>query len=122
MMKFQSLTGFLAGLYFLSICSGVCGKPQEIDVKQVGQYIGEEKIVRGTVTQVARDNDEVFICFDGRYPNQAFKGFIAAGSPIGRDKTLNSLAGKKIGISGKITTYNGKPEIVISSLMQILCN
>jgi hypothetical protein len=122
MMKFQSLTGFLAALYFLSICSGVRGKPQEIGVKQVGQPIGEEVIVRGTVTQVARDNDEVFICFDGRYPNQTFKGFIAAGSPIGRDKTLNSLAGKKIGISGKITTYNGKPEIVISSLTQTLRN
>jgi len=75
----------------------------------VVQNIGEEVIVRDTVTEVARDNDEVFICFEGRYPNQAFKGFIAAGSPIGRDKSLSSLAGKKIGIFGKITTYNGKP-------------
>ena len=76
--------------------------------------------MRGTVTQVARSNGEVFICFGGRYPNQAFKGFIAAGSAIGRDKTLSFLAGKRVGIFGKITTYNGKPEILISSLTQIL--
>jgi hypothetical protein len=119
-MKFQLVTGFLAGLYFLSISAGVCGKIEEIDERQVGQHIGQEVIVRGTVTEVARDNDEVFICFGGRYPNQPFKGFIAAGSPIGRDKTLDSLVGKKIAISGKITKYNGKPEIVISSLTQIL--
>jgi hypothetical protein len=119
-MKFQSLTAVLAGLCFLSICAGVCGQPLEIDVKQVGQHIGEDVVVRGTVTEVARDHDEVFICFDGRYPHQSFKGFIAAGSPIGRDKTLNSLTGKKVGISGKVTSYNGKPEIVIRSLAQII--
>ena len=121
-MKFLSLTGFLSGIYFFTILTGVCGKPREIDVQQVGQHIGEEVIVRGTVTQVARDHDEVFICFGGRYPNQPFKGFIAAGSPIGRDKTLNSLTGKRIGVFGIITAYNGKPEMVISSLAQILRN
>lgn len=51
---------------------------------------------------------------------RSFKGFIAATSPIGRDKALDALEGKKIGISGKITEYNGKPEIVINSLTQIL--
>jgi hypothetical protein len=69
-MKFQLVTGFLAGLYFLSISAGVCGKIEEIDERQVGQHIGQEVIVRGTVTEVAK--------------------------------------------------YNGKPEIVISSLTQIL--
>ena len=119
-MKSQCLTVLLAGLCFLAIHAGVCGQPLEIDVKQAAQHIGEDVIVRGTVTEVARDHDEVFICFDGKYPHQSFKGFIAAGSPIGRDKTLNSLTGKRIGISGKVTSYNGKPEIDIHSLTQII--
>jgi hypothetical protein len=119
-MKSQFLTALLAGLCFLPIHAGVCGHPLEIDVKQVAQHIGEVVIVRGTVTEVARDHDEVFICFEGRYPHQSFKGFIAAGSPIGRDKALNSLTGKRIGISGKVTSYNGKPKIDIHSLTQII--
>jgi hypothetical protein len=60
-------------------------------------------IVRGRVTQVARDRGEVFICFGGKYPNQPFKAFIEASSPLAKDKTLDALAGKQIGISGKIT-------------------
>jgi DNA/RNA endonuclease YhcR with UshA esterase domain len=120
MIKFLSFSGFLAGCYFLSVTAGLCGKPQEIEVNQVGQHIGEEVIVRGTVTQVARSHHEVFICFGGKYPEQVFKGFIPAGSPIGRNKTLDSLEGKKIGIFGKITTYNGKAEIDISSMTQVL--
>jgi hypothetical protein len=120
LMKSHFLTALLAGLWFFAICAGVCGQPLEIDVKQVAQHIGEDVIVHGIVTEVARDHDEVFICFDGRYPHQSFKGFIAAGSPIGRDKTLNSLTGKRIGISGKVTSYNGKPEIDIHSLTQII--
>lgn len=121
-MKLQFLSGFFAGLYFLSVSLGICGTLLEISVKQVGQHLGEEVIVRGLVTQVVRDHDEVFICFGGKYPNQSFKGFIAAKAPIGGDKSLDALEGKKIGISGKITEYNGKPEIVISSLAQVLRN
>lgn len=119
-MKFLSLTGFLVGFYLLAVCPGVCEEPREITVEQVDRHLGEELIVRGTVTEVARSNGEVFICFGGHYPNQAFKGYIAAGSAIGRDETLNFLAGKKIGIFGRITTYNGKAEILIRSLTQIL--
>jgi hypothetical protein len=119
-VKFLFLTGFLAGFYFLSVCAGGSGEPREITVEQVDHHLGEKIIVRGTVTEVARSNGEVFICFGRRYPNQAFKGFIAAGSAIGKDKSLNFLAGKKVGLFGKIATYNGKPEIEISSLTQIL--
>ena len=119
-MKILSLTGFAVGFFLLSICPGACEKPREITVEQAAHHLGEEIIVRGTVTQIARSHGEVFICFGGQYPNQAFKGFIAAGSTIGRDKTLDTLAGIKIGIYGKITGYQGRPEIVIRSLNQIL--
>jgi hypothetical protein len=56
----------------------------------------------------------------GNNPNQPFKGFIEASSQLAKDKTLDALAGKQIGISGKITEYNGKPEIVINSIAQHL--
>jgi hypothetical protein len=99
---------------------GCCGPVIEIDEKQVGNYVGQEVVVRGRVTQVAHDKGEVFICFGGQYPNQSFKGFIDASSPLAKDRTLSALAGKKLRIADRITEYNRKPEIVITSRSQIL--
>ena len=97
-MKSRPLNILSIGSYLLAVAGGICGMVTEINEEQVSQHIGQEVIVRGRVTQVARDRGEVFICFGGKYPNQPFKGFI----------------------SGKTAEYNGKPEIVISSLAQIL--
>ena len=119
-MKSRPLSILSIGSYLLAVAGGICGMVTEINEEQVSQHIGQEVIVRGRVTQVARNRGEVFICFGGKYPNRPFKGFIEASSPLAKDKTLDALAGKQIGISGKITEYNGKPEIVISSLAQIL--
>jgi hypothetical protein len=76
----------------------------EINEEQVSQHIGQEVIVRGRVTQVARDHGEVFICFGGKYPNQPFKRFIEASSPLAKDKTLDALAGNKSGFREKSPT------------------
>jgi hypothetical protein len=91
-MKTRLLAMLLAGFSLLAVSLGICGSFREIDVKQVANHIGQKVIVRGRVTQVARDHGEVFICFGGKYPNQPFKGFIEASSPLMKDKTFVLLA------------------------------
>ena len=100
-MKSRPLNILSIGSYLLAVAGGICGMVTEINEEQVSQHIGQEVIVRGRVTQVARDRGEVFICFGGKYPNQPFKGFIEASSPLVKDKTLDALAGNKSGFREK---------------------
>jgi hypothetical protein len=60
-----------------------------------------------------------FINFGRDYPDQAFAGFIAAGSEIATDQRIATLQGKIIGITGTIELYQGKPEIEVMSTDQI---
>lgn len=69
-MKSRPLNILSIGSYLLAVAGGICGMVTEINEEQVSQHIGQEVIVRGRVTQVARDRGEVFICFGGKYPNQ----------------------------------------------------
>jgi len=59
------------------------------------------------------------INFGRDYPNQTFAGFIEAGAKIATDRWIGALAGKIIGISGKIKLYQGKPQIKLLSINQI---
>ena len=53
-------------------------------------------------------------------PEPIVQRIIDASSPLAKDRTLSALAGKKLRIAGRITEYNRKPEIVITSRSQIL--
>jgi DNA/RNA endonuclease YhcR with UshA esterase domain len=83
-------------------------------------YVGKEVEVRGCVVCVTTSPlGTTFINFGGEYPNQAFAGFIAAGSTIAADQRLTMIQGKTISITGTIRLHDGKPEIDIVSADQI---
>jgi DNA/RNA endonuclease YhcR with UshA esterase domain len=54
----------------------------------------------------------------GKYPNQKFTAFIPANS-AGQFSNSRDYEGKTISVSGKITLYHGKPEIIVTSPAQI---
>ena len=60
-----------------------------------------------------------FINFGREYPDQTFAGFIAADSKMATEK-LTTLQGKIIGIIGTIELHEGKPEIRVMSMYQIV--
>jgi DNA/RNA endonuclease YhcR with UshA esterase domain len=54
----------------------------------------------------------------GKNPNHAFTAFIpAAGAAQFSD--VHQYQGRTVAVSGKITLYRGKPEIVVNSPSQI---
>jgi len=54
----------------------------------------------------------------GKYPNQAFTAFIPAASAA-QFPQPQQYEGRTVTVSGKITLYKGKPEIIVNSPSQI---
>jgi DNA/RNA endonuclease YhcR with UshA esterase domain len=84
------------------------------------RYVGRYVEVRGVVVSVTISPlGTAFINFGREYPNQTFAGFIAADSKMATDQ-LTTLQGKIIGIIGTIELHEGKPEIKVMSMYQIV--
>jgi DNA/RNA endonuclease YhcR with UshA esterase domain len=54
----------------------------------------------------------------GKYPNQAFTAWIPSASAA-QFSNPQQYGGQTVSVSGKITLYHGKPEIVVNSPSQI---
>src|SRR5262252_8956426 len=82
-------------------------------------YIGKNVEVRGFVVSVRTSPlGTGLINFGREYANQTFAGFIEAGTKIATDRWIAGLAGKIIGITGKVELYQGKPQIKLLSINQ----
>jgi RecJ-like exonuclease len=84
------------------------------------RYVGKYVEVRGVVVSVTTSPlGTAFINFGQEYPNQTFAGFVAADSKMATDQ-LTTLPGRIIGIIGTIELHEGKPEIEVTSMYQIV--
>ena len=84
------------------------------------RYVGRYVEVCGFVVSVTTSPfGTAFINFGREYPNQIFAGFIPADSGITADQ-VTKLEGKNIGIVGTIELHEGKPEIKVVSIYQII--
>jgi DNA/RNA endonuclease YhcR with UshA esterase domain len=60
----------------------------------------------------------IFLNMGGTYPNQAFTAFIPSGSAA-QFPHAEQYDGRIVAVSGKISLYKGKPEIIVTSPSQI---
>lgn len=92
---------------------------ETISPPEAAQHVGSTATVEGVVSQVSISRKgTIFINFGGRYPNHVFYGVIFKGN-AGRFPNAQTLEGHTVAISGTIKSYEGKPEIIISSPSQI---
>ena len=84
------------------------------------KYIGKTVTVEGVVATVhhAVSGKVTFIDIGGRYPDNAFTGIILA-DDAAKFPDVDKLEGKTIDITGTITLYNKKPEIILKDATQI---
>ncbi len=83
------------------------------------KHIGENATITDMVDGIHQSkNGNIFLNMGGKYPNQAFTAFIPAKN-AGHFANFRDYDGKTISVSGKITLYNQKPEIVVTSPSQI---
>ncbi len=92
-----------------------------IEPCSAGDNIGKEAIIEGLVAEAYRsDSETVFLNFGAKYPNNCFTAVIFKSSLVNfSEKPENDYSGKIVRIKGKITQYEGKPEIILKSATQI---
>lgn len=92
-----------------------------ISPTNAGSHVGQMATVEGQVSEVhtARSGKATFIDMGGSYPNNAFTAVIFARN-MADVGNVSSLSGKTIDVTGKIETYDGRPEIIGTSRGQIV--
>ena len=81
--------------------------------------MGETATITGTVDGVHQSGKgNIFLNMGGKYPNQAFTAFIPSASAA-QFSNPQQYEGRTVAVSGKITLYKGKPEIIVNSTSQI---
>jgi hypothetical protein len=96
--------------------------PATYSVAEAASHIGETATVTGMVDgfhQSAKGN--MFLNMGGKYPNQAFTAFIPSKNAAAFADAQH-YSGQTISVTGKISLYKGKPEIVVTSPSQIAGN
>jgi DNA/RNA endonuclease YhcR with UshA esterase domain len=91
-----------------------------IPAASAGSHVGQSATVEGVVSEVhtARSGKETFIDIGGNYPNQIFTAVIFAPN-MAAVGDVSGLTGKTVDLTGTIQSYQGKPEVIITSRAQI---
>lgn len=90
-----------------------------IAMSEAGSHTGENTCVEGRVLRIfTARSGATFLDFCPDYHNCSFGSVIFAGDRS-RFGNLGVLEGERVEISGEITTYNGRAEIVIRDPKQI---
>ena len=84
--------------------------------KHVGEIATITDKVNG-VHQSGRGN--IFLTLGGKNPNQIVTALIPAAS-AGDFSNPQQYESKTVAVSGKITLYHGKPEIIVTNVSQIM--
>jgi len=86
---------------------------------EAAKHVGETATVTDRVDGVHQSGKgNIFLNMGGKYPNQAFTAFIPSSS-AGQLSQPQQYEGRTVAVSGKITLYRGKPEIIVNSPSQI---
>jgi DNA/RNA endonuclease YhcR with UshA esterase domain len=93
--------------------------PATYPATEAAKHVGETAIVTDKVDGVHQSTKgNIFLNMGGKYPNQAFTAFIPSASAA-QFSQPQQYEGRTVAVSGKITLYKGKPEIIVNSPSQI---
>mgnify|MGYP001028984862 CR=1 FL=1 len=118
-----SITAPLVSLAFLWILCAPLPAQQKLTAAQAKDHIGEEATVCGMVasTRYAATSrgKPTFLNLEKPYPNQVFTVVIWGENRAKFGKPEVDYEGKKICVTGTITSYRGVPQIVADNPKQI---
>ena len=95
-------------------------KPEAISLKskQTAKYIGKNAIVSGYIADVYKNEKVAYLNFDGKFPKNSCAAVIFK-DDFGKFGDLNRFKNKNVEVSGIISEYNGKPQIILKSTSQL---
>src|SRR5215471_18473463 len=87
---------------------------------EAAKHVGETATVKGRVDSFHQSGKgNMFLNMGGKYPNQAFTAFIPSSSAA-EFSNPQQYEGHAVSVSGKITLYRGKPEIIVTNVSQLI--
>jgi DNA/RNA endonuclease YhcR with UshA esterase domain len=87
---------------------------------EAAKHVGEIATITDRVDGVHQSGKgNMFLNMGGKYPDQAFTAFIPSSS-AGQFSNPQQYEGRTVSVSGKITLYHGKPEIIVTNTSQII--
>ena len=115
-MKTKRLIALFTGAV---VALAVAQAPGNYTAAEAAKHVGETATVTDKVDGVHQSGKgNVFLNLGGKYPNQAFTAWIPSASAA-QFPNPQQYEGRTVSVSGKITLYHGKPEIVVNSPSQI---
>ncbi len=110
-------------LFFSVIVSSPAISQKKLTAEEAKEHFSQDATVCGEVVSSSYADSSrgqpTFLNLDRPYPSQIFTVVIWGESRSKFGKPENEYKGKRICVSGKITAYAGKPEIVASDPKQI---
>jgi DNA/RNA endonuclease YhcR with UshA esterase domain len=105
---------------FTLVCAtSIIAQTSNYTPQEAAKHAGETATITGAVDGVHQSGKgNVFLNLGGKYPNQAFTAFIPSASAA-QYPNPQQYEGRTVAVSGKITLYKGKPEIIVNSPSQI---
>lgn len=93
-------------------------EPKQINTTEAAQNIGIDVVLKGYVAAVTEREKVAYLNFDKKFPNHTFTCVIFSKNFYKFDK-LENYEKKNVEVAGKITVYNGKPQIILEDSEQI---
>jgi len=113
-------------LFFLLLCLPFTSPAQDCTATafEAHELVGEEATVCGVVTQVNAPRNirgnPVYMNMGDKFPNHAFTVVIWGSDVEKFDYDLKDLTNKRIAVTGVVTEFRGKPQIVVKGPWQIV--
>src|SRR5205807_4184134 len=106
---------------FVVICAAlIVAQTSNYTAAEAAKHVGETATITDKVDGVHQSGKgNIFLNMGGKYPNQAFTAFIPSSSAA-QFPNPQQYEGQTVAVSGKITLYKGKPEIIVTSPAQIV--
>jgi DNA/RNA endonuclease YhcR with UshA esterase domain len=107
--------------FFALVCAAsTIAQTSNYPAREAAKHVGETATITDTVDGVHQMSGKgnIFLNMGGKYPNQAFTAFIPSSSAA-QFSNPQQYEGRTVSVSGKITLYKGKPEIIVNSPSQI---
>jgi DNA/RNA endonuclease YhcR with UshA esterase domain len=113
-------TKTLVTLFPLMCAALVIAQTSNYTAAEAAKHVGETATITDKVDGVHQSGkDNIFLNMGGKYSNQAFTAFIPSASAA-QFSNPQQYEGKTVAVSGKITLYRGKPEIIVTNVSQII--
>jgi hypothetical protein len=91
---------------------------KRISAKDVNQYIGDSLNVTGFVAEVYLNDKVAYLNMENKFPKNIFSCAVFS-SKFDEFGDLSKYKGKNIEVTGKISTYKNKLQIILNSKEQI---